>query len=217
MQLKGLAFKMVPRKGPFWQNLDVPSIEAHLFTEMPMASKEPAAGFRWRGLQDSTVYYDEDSRRLVMSNYRNLFFTAAEYHIYTVRDLPRGLKVLDRMEVVIPRNVIPMDPNMLYRMGLVYLEAGQAEKGKGFLATLVKDVSARRDEYLKEQLSQFNPLVVLFYSQIELGMFTEADDLLKVMGSAYASQQGIQQAIQQLQMQLTARRAAASADTMTKK
>ena len=77
----------------------------------------------------------------------------------------------------------------------------------------MSNVVPRQDGYLREQLTQFNPLVVLFYSYLELGQFTEADDLLRVMGSTYAAQPGIQQALQQLAMQLNVRRAQSTADT----
>ena len=217
MQLRGLAFKFVPRKGPFYQNMDVSAIRTHLFTDIAAPTDELQQGFLWRGLSDSTTYFDEDSRRLVMSNYRNLFMTLAEYFIYTARSRDEGIRVLDRLEQVIPRSVIGMEPGMKYRLGLIYGEANRKTDMTSYLSEVVADVSSRRDEYLKQQLTQYNPLIVLFYSYLELARFDEADALLSDMKGTYGTEQGLGQAFQQLQMQLMSRRAAlASTDTTTK-
>ncbi len=213
MHLKGLAFKLTPRRGPFWQNLDTKTIEAHLFTEVETPSKGPQLGFRWRGLQDPNHYFDEDSRRLVMSNYRNLFFTLAEHYIYTAREPEKGIRVLDRMEEVVPRTVVSMDPGMVYRLGIVYSEAGRKDRAASFFREVVAAVEKNQDQYLREQLTQFNPMIVLFYSYLELSEFDKADDVLKLIGSSFSAQPGVSQAVQQLSMQLTVRRSQASADS----
>lgn len=213
MHLRGLAFKLTPRRGPFWQNLDAKTIEAHLFSDVETPSKEPQLGYRWRGLQDPDHYFDEDSRRLVMSNYRNLFFTLSEHYIYTSREPDKGIRILDRMEEVIPRSVIGMDPGMLYRLGVVYSEAGRIDQAKALFREVVAAVEPRQDEYLREQLTQFNPIIVLFYSYMEISEFDKADGILKLFGTSYATQPGVQQAVQQLSMQLNIRRSQAAADS----
>ncbi len=206
MQLRGLAFKLTPRRGPYWQNLDTEQIEKHLFNEPAEPSLTPQTGYRWRGLQNPETYFDEDSRRLVMSNYRNLFLTLADQYMYTVRDYENGLKVLGRMEEVIPRSVIEMDPNMKYRVAMHYSEAGDTTTMHALLHEVVSQIEPERDVWLTQQLTQFSPLLVLFYSYMELDRFDEADDLLRTMSATYASQPGMSQALQQLQFQLAARR-----------
>ena len=106
---------------------------------------------------------------------------------------------------------------MKYRLGLIYGEANRKTDMTSYLSEVVADVSSRRDEYLKQQLTQYNPLIVLFYSYLELARFDEADALLSDMKGTYGTEQGLGQAFQQLQMQLMSRRAAlASTDTTTK-
>ena len=214
MQLRGLAFKLTPRRGPYWQNLDVAQIEGHLFNEPEVASLTPQVGYRWRGLQNPDTYFDEDSRRLVMSNYRNLFLTLAEQQMYTTKDVAGGLRVLRRMDEVIPRTVIEMDPNMKYRIAMLYQDGGEQAVATAYLTEVVTEISAQREAYLAQPLSQFNPLVVLFYAQLELKQFDEADELIRTFSTTYGATPGIAQAVQQMQFQLSARREAAAQDTV---
>jgi hypothetical protein len=213
MQLRGLAFKLTPRRGPYWQNLDIEQIETHLFNEPDVPSLTPQPGYRWRGLQNEETYFDEDSRRLVMSNYRNLFLTLADQHMYTNRDPERALRVAKKMEEVIPRTVISMDSNMKYRLASLHAEAGDKETAHILMSEVAEEISANRDVYLTQQLSQYNPLVVLFYAQLELEQFEEADDLIRTMSATYGSQPGVAQALQQMQVQLNARRQATVPDS----
>ncbi len=214
MQLRGLAFKLTPRRGPYWQNIDIPRIESHLFSEPEEPSLEPRVGFRWRGLQNPDTYFDEDSRRLVMSNYRNLFMTLAEQHMYTNKDTEKGLRVLRRMDEVIPHTVIQMDANMKYRVAMLYDEAGDRNVAETYLKEVVEELTAQKDSYLSQQLSQYNPLLVLFYSQMELGLFDEAEDLVRTFSATYGSQQGVPQALQQMQAQIALKRQEAALDTV---
>jgi hypothetical protein len=214
MQLRGLAFKLTPRRGPFWQNLDIPQIEEHLFSQDVEPSLEPQPGYLWRGLQDTTTYFDEDSRRLVMSNYRNLFMTLAEQHMYTNRAVEKGLQVLDRMEEVVPRGAIPMESNMKYRVGMLYVEGGRKDVGQSYLREVVVEISANKEVYLTQQLSQYNPLVVLYYAQIELGLYDEAEELIGTFSANYGGTPGIQQATEQMRLQLNVRREAATFDSV---
>jgi hypothetical protein len=213
MQLRGLAFKFTPRRGPFYMNLDIPMIESHLFTEVEQPSLTPQPGFLWRGLRDSSVYYDEDSRRLVMANYRNLFLTLGENYLQK-GDRANGARVLDRMEEVVPRGVIGMDPSLKYRVGMIYGDMGRSALKEVYLREVVADVSKDREVYINQQLTQYNPMIVLYYTYVELKQFDEAQELIGSLKAKYVSDASMTGALQGLEAQLTMARAQATPDTM---
>ncbi|MEX1139638.1 MAG: DUF2723 domain-containing protein [Bacteroidota bacterium] len=201
MRLEGLAFRFVPVRGAYWQNLDPVKMWAHFSTDIQEASKEPQVGFLWRGLQDSTVYLDEDSRRL-MANYRQAFFSLG-YFFSNIRGEPaRFADVLDRMESVIPREVIRMPLGMKMDIANYYKIAGREET----FTTLVNEVIAetrpivlRRD---RPPVSQDNPYILLLQAYEALQDHKNALEILDALREVYATEQGVDQFVAERRAQL---------------
>jgi hypothetical protein len=209
MQMTGLAFKLVPLKSQnFWSNLNEKVLSKHLFTDIENFSKEPDYGFRWRGLQDSTTYYDEDTRRLLTANYRNMFISYAMYSA-NIKNQPQEVpKILDRMEQVVPRRSVSMDYRLKFDVASFYNMAGSKNQYKELVNEVIRELKQQIEKPVTEQLSQYNPYIVLFYCYDGLDMDKEAEDLLPKIKSAYPSQQGIDQIIAQLHGQIQSKHAA---------
>ena len=62
-----------------------------------------------------------------------------------------------------------------------------------------------------EQLSQYNPYIILFYSYDGLEMYKEAEDVLTLIKSAYPKEQGIDQILGQLRAQIQMKQTSALA------
>jgi hypothetical protein len=62
-----------------------------------------------------------------------------------------------------------------------------------------------------EQLSQYNPYIILFYSYDGLEMYKEAEDVLTLIKSAYPKERGIDQILVQLRAQIQMKQAGALA------
>ena len=215
MQLTGLAFKFVPRRTQtFWGNISDQSLSAHVYTDLKEPSMKPQPGFLWRGLQDSTTYFDEDARRLVTSNYRNMFLSLVVYYAQVLNQPQKISAVLDRMEQVIPRRVIAMDYRVKFDVASYYRLGGSMDKYRAFTEEVVAECKTVVDRGVSEQLSQFNPYIILFYAYQGLDKYKEAEDMLPVIRAAYANQQGIDQIIAQLRSGLEAQKAAASAPAL---
>jgi hypothetical protein len=210
LQLTGLAFKLVPFKTQnYWANLNEPVLRQNIFADIKEFSKEPQYGFRWRGFQDSTTYYDEDTRRLLTSNYRNMFVSYSLYCMNVKNQPQQASEILERMEQVLPRRSVPMEYRVKFDIASFYNIAGNKNRYREFLLELVQEIKPLMNKPATEKLSQYNPHIILFRCYDELGMFKEAEDLLPLIKSAYPTQQGIDQIIAQLRNQIQARRAEA--------
>lgn len=191
MQLEGLAFRLVPRKGPYWENLNEGLMRGHFFTDPEKPSKEPQRGFLWRGLRDSTVYYDEDVRRL-MINYRQAFLSLGYYYANVKKEPSRFAEVLDRMEEVIPRRVIRMPAGMKFDLANYYGLAGRQDRSQEFLREVVDELAPIVGKRQAPQVSEDNAYILLLRAYEGLGMYKEAEDLLAVIREVYASEQGVE-------------------------
>jgi hypothetical protein len=212
MQLTGLTFKLVPFKSQnYWSNLNEPVLRQNIFTDIKQFSKEPQYGFQWRGFQDSTTYYDEDTRRLITSNYRNLFISYALYCAH-VKNQPQEVPaILDRMEQVLPQRSIPMDYRIKHDLASFYNMAGNKERYRQLLNEVIQELKQTISNPVTEQLSQYNPYIILFYCYDELDMYKEAEDILPLIKSAYPKEQRIDQILGQLHVQIQMKQASAMA------
>jgi hypothetical protein len=210
MQLTGLAYKLTPIKTQtYWTNLNEPVLRQNLFTDIKQYSKEPQFGFLWRGFQDSTTYYDENTRTLLTSNYRNMFISYALY-CANVKNQPQEVSViLDRMEEVLPRRSMPIDFRVKFDIAAFYNLSGNKERYVDLTHEIIQEVRQLINQPVTEQLSQYNPYIILYYCYEDLSMYKEAEDLLPIIKSAYPTQQGIDQIIAQLHAQIQAKRSGA--------
>lgn len=196
MQLEGLAFRLVPRKGPYWENLNEGLMRGHFFTNPEKRSKEPQIGFLWRGLRDSTVYYDEDVRRL-MINYRQAFLSLGYYYANVKKESPRFAEVLDRMEEVMPRRIIRMPVGMKFDLANYYGLAGRQDRSQELLREVADELAPIVGKRQTPQVSEDNPYILLLRAYEGLAMYKEAEDLLAVIREVYASEQGVEEFVKE--------------------
>jgi len=201
LEMQGLAFKLVPRKiTPYWAGLNAEYMHRHLFTDVEAPSLEPAFGFRWRGLNDPTVYFDEDIRRL-STNYRQAFFALALYYQNVAKRGDLVDSVYSRMESVMPSSVITMDYRLKFDFASLYSMAGNEEKEKELMNSVIDDVKKTIDKGVREELTQFNPYIILMQAYETVGNFKDADILLDEIKAKYANVPGLDQFIQQKRAQ----------------
>ena len=123
-RMDGLAERLVPFRAPSNGRIIVDTIlAANIFNSPAGFSKTFQRGYKYRGLNDSTVYYDDNVMRL-MSNYRNAFLRLAMYHLNLTRNNAKAVEALDSMEAKIPHSVIPMDYRLLSDVANFYKYAG---------------------------------------------------------------------------------------------
>jgi hypothetical protein len=191
LELEGLAYRLVPRKRQaYWAAVNEERTRAHLFTDVKQPSKEQAYGCLWRGLQDSTIKFDENQRRMITS-YRQPFYTLALF-LSNVKNKPEEMSaVLDRMEQVVPRHLHPMDFRLKADMAVFYGISGNKVRQREFFRELIDELGPTVDSGFTEQFSQYHPLAILLQAYQALDEYDKALDAVQRIQKAYASTPGI--------------------------
>jgi hypothetical protein len=203
LQLEGLAFRLVPKKSAsYWSNINEYRMRAQLFTDPKEPSGKPALGYLWRGLRDSTTHFDEDIRRL-MTNYRQAFILLSQYYVNKL-DTSKVAEPLERMERVLPRNVIAMDYRTKVYVASLYNVAGKKEKFQQISQELIDEIKPIVDRGSAEPLSYENPYVVLLQTYEGLQRYDEALKIVDAIRVAYSREAEIEQVVAQLRSRILA-------------
>jgi hypothetical protein len=125
-QLQGLAYRIVPIRQPAVEG-QMGSIDTELMFEN-MVNK-----FRWGNVTDSTVYLDENIRKMMM-NFRNNFGRLAN-ELITQGDTARASITLDRCMEVMPNERVPFGYFMIPIIE-AYYRIGETRLANAYLITL---------------------------------------------------------------------------------
>jgi hypothetical protein len=137
LKMEGMTFRLVPEKrkpGSEFINEEVVSAQ---LKENSVASKSYLPGFRFTGLNDPTIFFDDNHTRMVQ-NYRNAFMRLAVYY-RSIGDNQSLISTLNDMNEKLPYKVLNMDNGLLFEVANLYLYAGDQEK----FAEISADVEAR--------------------------------------------------------------------------
>lgn len=153
LRMDGLVFKLVPMSG---EVLARERLQKNLFEN-----------FKFRNLNNSQVYYDDNVIGL-LQNYRAAYLRLAQEYLMQ-RNNTRVIETLNKMEEVMPEKVIPVpDYRLSMRIGQLYDLAGNTS-----------ELIRRGEEIIKEQPD--NPMVVgyLVSSLSRVGNHQRAVELLE--------------------------------------
>jgi hypothetical protein len=114
-QLEGQAYRIVPIKH-----------DDQLGRVVPGLTDEKLKLFRFRGLNDPNVYFDENIRRMT-DNYRNIFSHTAE-NMAEQGHIAEGIELMDWFMEKVPFSTIPGDEMSFAFMAQAYASLGQIEK-----------------------------------------------------------------------------------------
>jgi hypothetical protein len=124
----GLALRFEPKKvrrEDMGINKDI--LEANLFNEPQGYSTTPQYGYKFRGIADPKVYFDENITRLML-NVRSSFIRLAMYYANVDSNMTRAAASLDRMEKLMPRAKIPMGWELESDLAAFYHRIGRLDK-----------------------------------------------------------------------------------------
>ncbi len=220
-RMDGLAMKLIPYPAPSDEGVIDPKIlAANLLNEPVEANLEFQRGYRFRGLRDTTVHYDENVIRLAM-NYRNAFMRLALYYINTVHDNAKAIETLDSMTVKLPSTVLPMDYRVEFDITNFYFFAGAkdryAEMSRPLESRLLEMVSK---PVLEPFTNQYHPYYMLYTMYQNREDFGKALEILDRINTAYPNTQGLTEWVQGQKTQMQAQmaiRGLTKKDSLTKK
>jgi hypothetical protein len=178
LQMEGLAFRLVPKAhSNFYQIVEPEIMERQLLNEPDGYSTEYQPGFKFRGLADSTIFFDDNHQRLSL-NYRNSFIRLAIYHLYEARNYAKTIEILDKMEEKLPRGVLPIRYELLYDVGNLYYGAGAVDRYKEFAGELETIALNILEENPMKFSGQYNPYQMLIEIYSNLKEYNKAIDIL---------------------------------------
>lgn len=195
LKMEGMALRVVPEKRkPGMEFINEPVLRQQLFEENPSYSKDYQPGFKFRGLNDPNIFFDENHKRMAQ-NYRNGFLRLAIHYITTDRN-EKGIESLDLMEKKMPRNLLTVELGLLYEIGNIYYNAGAMDKFKE-IADEVEGIAWKKiEENPNDTRSYYNPYRVLMFTYENLGAYDKLADLWTRIGELYPDDPNVKANIQ---------------------
>jgi hypothetical protein len=205
----GLTWRLEPRRIRREElGLDPKILAANLYDDPDgQFSKTPRYGYRWRGINDPKVYYDENVLRLML-NYRSAFLRLAMYQANTENNFAKATATLDRMETLIPRAKIPMGWEIASDLAAFYYRMGKIEQFNqlsGEVETEALGLIASGQYNLN---SYWNPYRVLLDIYEQRGDFIKALGLLRQLEEKYPGDPGLKERIRVTEARLNSQKQA---------
>ncbi len=196
LKVEGMSLRLVPEKRK--QNEEFVNekvLREQLFNENPSYSKTYKPGFKYRGLNDTTIFFDENHERMI-ANYRNAFIRLAIHYLNDNNDKENTIATLDLMERKISRKIFPVDPRLLFDIANIYYTAGAFDRYK----VLAKEIESYALNQLEvnptEVSSYYNPYRLLLETYENLKQYDKALGILNRLQSYYPNDPTIKNQIQ---------------------
>jgi tetratricopeptide (TPR) repeat protein len=197
LKMEGLAFHIVPYNvGSYYESVDESIMRKQLFDEPEGFSKDYKPGFKFRGLNDPTIFMDENHKRLTI-NYRNAYIRLALNYLYVKNDNAMTIATLDKMEEKLPRKLVPLDYRLKNDVANIYWSAG-AKKQYVELAREVENECLKRIERNPADVSgDYNSYFLLKQIYDNLGEYGKFVDALRKLEAVRPGDKSVQQLIQE--------------------
>jgi tetratricopeptide (TPR) repeat protein len=191
LQTEGLAFRLTPVKDTDnLENVNEPILRKQLMDEPDGFSRTYQPGFKFRGLNDSTIFYDNNHLRMT-GNYRNTYIRLALYYLNKKRDSSKVIETLDMMQKKVPRSVIPIDYRIKNDISLIYLRAGAKEKYKELAKEVIATALRRLEANPRDFEQYYNPYQLLITHYENLKEYDKALGILLRLQSYVPNEPGI--------------------------
>jgi hypothetical protein len=159
LRMEGMAFRLVPEKRKLNDEFIDPEILKKNLTEAVGYSKNYQPGFKFRGLNDPSVFLDDNQSRMVQ-NYRNAFLRLTIYYLNSDKN-DLAIKTLDDMEVKLPNDLIPMDYGLLYEISSLYQRAGAKDQYTKLVSEVERLALIKLEQNPNDVQSYYNPYRIL--------------------------------------------------------
>jgi len=198
LQTEGFASRLIPQKrnsdvtGNY--NINETALRKNLFGENTPSSTTYQPGFKFRGLNDKNIFFDENDER-TLQNYRGPFMMLATYYLSVKHDQKMCINTLERMEQIMPREHISMDYRLLFNVALLYSNAGDAKRFREMAKDVEEQALARINENPGEVGGYYNPYMILTEVYERIGQYAKAAEVLERLLPSYPNDQGLKSAI----------------------
>jgi len=174
-----------------------------LFDTPAEPSKTPKYGFKFRGLTDSSIFYDENHQRMI-SSYRNLFLKLAETYAQDSTKYNLAQQTLDRMETVISPKAVPMDYRMEYYVAMLYRNIRNEAKFADMMTNVI--VQAEKEIQTSKTINPndyYNPYRILLDAYESKKDYTNALRIIDVLKQYSRNDPGLTQREQDIRSKMS--------------
>lgn len=202
--MEGMAQRLVPFKvtsaGSDGVNVEV--MKKCIFNNPENSSKTPQYGFRFKGLNNPNLFYNEDQTRMAQT-YRTVFMRLA--YSYSVDSTKTKLaeEVLDKMEKDIPRSVIEMDYRIEYDIAMLYFKLGNKPKFDDYAASIEKRAEEEIAKNPSNVQSYYNPYRILLDVYETKGDYQKALDLLNKLSAMSPGDASVRQKMESIKQKMS--------------
>lgn len=194
LRMEGMAFRLVPEKRKANDEFVEANILKANLTEAVGYSKNYQPGFKFRGLNDPKIFFDDNHKRMVM-NYRNAFLRLTMNYLGKKQN-DLVIQVLDNMESKMPRKQFPIDYWILSSIGDFYLQAGARDKFVKIAEEIEKDALIDFEKNIGNDQALYTPFRVLNDSYEKLGRNDKLLELWLKLEGQYPNDPNIKSNIQ---------------------
>jgi hypothetical protein len=198
----GLAWRLEPRKIQRDEmGLDPVILRQNLFDAPEGFSTGPQFGYKFRGINDPAVGYDENTTRL-MINYRTAFVRLAMYYTNFESNPEKAAEALERMEMLIPSTKIPYGWELAGDLAGFYYRLGRQQRFQELAAYVEQECRAAIDAGQVNMQTYYNPYRVLLEMYDLKHEYAKSLDLLKSLGAMYPNDPVLKQRIEAMAQQV---------------
>jgi hypothetical protein len=173
---EGMAKRLVPFKDNSGSQFRVNELMfQNLMTSPTEPSKTPAQGFMYRSYNNPDLFFDQVTVNNVQ-NYRSQYLTLS-YALFE-KEPQRAGAVLDRMEEVFPRKLIPIDYRIEHDAAMMYYRIGNKQKFNELSAEVEKQAQDDLRKNPTDISSPWNPYKMLLDIYEARGDYQNALDIL---------------------------------------
>jgi hypothetical protein len=191
LKMEAMSFRVVPEKRkPNEDYINVNLLKEQLFSKGPHFSRDFEPGFNFRGLNDSTIFFDENHSRMVQ-NYRNAFIRLALYYINKNQD-NLAVETLDAMEERMPRKFLSMELGLLFEIANLYRTAGGTKQYISYAKDIEEMALKQIDRNPGDTQSYYNPYRVLIDTYENLHEYGKLADLWERLSIMFPGEKSYQ-------------------------
>ena len=159
LKMEGMAFRLVPEKRSRGIEFVNEQVLSKQLLENTGYSNDYLPGFKFRGLNNPDIYFDDNHKRMVQ-NYRNGFIRLSIYYL-NQKENDKAATVLDEMNKKLPYQILGIDNGLLFEIANLYLEAGAKEKYRELAIDVEKEALASLETNPGDVESYYNPYRLL--------------------------------------------------------
>lgn len=205
LSMQGMAQRLYPFKvGSSSTGIAVDTVltRKSLFDTPVEPSKTPRYGFKYRGLSEPGIFYDENHQRMI-STYRNLFLKLAETYAQDSTRYKIAEQTLDRMNEVISPKAVPIDYRMEYYIAMLYRNLGNQKKYDELIGNVIEQAKKDMEKNPRSFSEYYNPYKLLLEIYEIKGDYPNALDILGKLRAFYPNDPNLTKREQDIRSKMT--------------